>query len=129
MTPFGEKLRALRASKGITQAQFAKAMDVSPAYISALEHGRKGAPPWPLVQKVIQYFELIWDAAEEIENLARLSRPKVTIDTAGLDAKATTLVNQFARVLPQLDDVGLEGVADSITEAQSDSIARRRSDK
>lgn len=44
MTPFGEKLRALRDARGITQAELASALDVSPAYLSALEHGKRGAP-------------------------------------------------------------------------------------
>ncbi|HCA13789.1 MAG TPA: transcriptional regulator, partial [Alphaproteobacteria bacterium] len=36
MTPFGEKMKALRAEKGLTQQQQADQLGVSKAYISAL---------------------------------------------------------------------------------------------
>ena len=108
MTPFGEKLRQLRAEKGINQAELAKILDVSPAYLSALEHGKKGAPSFLLVQKAIQYFGLIWDDAEEFLQTARHSRPKITIDTAGLTAPATLVANLLADKISRLDDDKLE---------------------
>ncbi|TIT83335.1 MAG: helix-turn-helix transcriptional regulator, partial [Mesorhizobium sp.] len=36
MTPFGEKLRALRAERGLSQKAMAEAIGVSAAYLSAL---------------------------------------------------------------------------------------------
>ena len=38
MTPFAEAVRKLRARKGVTQKEMAAALNVSPAYLSALEH-------------------------------------------------------------------------------------------
>jgi hypothetical protein len=55
---------------------------VSAAYLSALEHGRRGAPSWPL-QKTIGYFNIIWDEAEELEQLAWSSHSKGRDDTVG----------------------------------------------
>ena len=97
MTPFGAKLRAMRRDRGITLAQMATEIGVSPAYLSALEHGRRGRPPWPLVQAVIAYFNVIWDEAEELTRLAELSHPRVVVDTAGLSPEATELANVLAR--------------------------------
>ncbi|MBL4801927.1 MAG: helix-turn-helix transcriptional regulator [Emcibacter sp.] len=105
MTPFGQKIRQLRKDKGINQKQMAADLGVSPAYLSALEHGHRGAPTWAMVQRVISYFHLIWDDAEEIEQLARQSHPKITIDTSGLSAEAVTLVNQLARKVRGLSHV------------------------
>ena len=102
MTPFGKKIRELRKNKGINQKQMASDMDVSPAYLSALEHGHRGQPTWAMVQRVISYFHLIWDDAEEIEQLARLSHPRITVDTSGLSAEAVTLVNQLSRKIRSL---------------------------
>lgn len=96
MTPFGKKIRELRKNKGVNQKQMARDMDVSPAYLSALEHGHRGQPNWAMVQYVIRYFDLIWDDAEEIEQLARLSHPRITVDTSGLSVEAVVLVNQLA---------------------------------
>lgn len=97
MTPFGEKVRELRQAKGINQKQMAKKLAISPAYLSALEHGHRGRPSWALIQQIISFFNIIWDEAEELENLARLSHPRMVVDTAGLSAEATELVNLLNR--------------------------------
>jgi len=49
MTPFGARLRALRATHGLTLKQLAAQLQVSAAYLSALEHGKRGAPSTGLV--------------------------------------------------------------------------------
>ncbi len=108
MTPFGEKIRALRQSRGINQLEMATALDVSPAYLSALEHGKRGKPSWAMLQKIIQYFSLIWDEAEELEELAAISKPKVTIDTTGLDPRATQAANLFSQRVGRLGDRELD---------------------
>ena len=97
MTPFGEKLRALRDESGVSQKEMAAALGVSAAYLSALEHGRRGAPTWALIQKIIGYFNVIWDDAEELQRLAETSHPRVVIDTSGLSPAATELANLLAR--------------------------------
>ena len=41
MTPFGEKMRSLRAERGLQLKDMAAGLGVSSAYLSALEHGRR----------------------------------------------------------------------------------------
>jgi transcriptional regulator with XRE-family HTH domain len=108
MTPFGAKIRALRESRGQTLKQMAQALDVSPAYLSALEHGRRGMPTWFMVQRIIAHFNVIWDEAEELLRLAEMSDPRVTVDTAGLDPAATELANLLARKISGLSRKSLE---------------------
>lgn len=96
MTPFGAKIRELRKKRGVTLSQMAEALSVSPAYLSALEHGRRGRPTWFMVQRIIAFFNVIWDEAEELQRLAEYSDPKVSIDTGGLDPEATELANVLA---------------------------------
>ena len=103
MTPFGAKLRELRADRGITLADMAKAINVSSAYLSALEHGKRGRPSWHLVQSIIAYLNIIWDEAEELVKLSRLSHPRITIDTAGLDPETTELANRLSKSISKLD--------------------------
>jgi len=102
MTPLGAKLRALRESRGVTLKDMAKALNVSSAYLSALEHGRRGTPTWVLLQRIITYFNIIWDEAEELQRLAELSDPRVTVDTGGLAPEATELANRLARDIGSL---------------------------
>jgi transcriptional regulator with XRE-family HTH domain len=102
VTPFGRKLRALREAHGVSQAELAHALHVSPAYLSALEHGRRGKPIAGLIHQINERFGLIWDEAEEMARLARLSHPRVVVDTAGLSPEATELANTLARRIREL---------------------------
>lgn len=107
MTPFGERLRRMRRQRNVSQKEMAAAIGVSAAYLSALEHGRRSAPSWALVQKIIGYFNVIWDEAEELEHLARTSHPRVVIDTTSLGPAATRLANLLAASIAELraDDI------------------------
>ena len=129
MTPFGERVRTLRNERGVTQADMAAALGVSPAYLSALEHGRRGRPTWVLVQRVIGYLNVIWDEAEELQRLAEVSHPRVTVETAGLGADATRLANRLAETVAILDpeDVRrlLADLEASAARAEAESRARR----
>ncbi len=104
MTPFGEKLRFLRKSRNVSQKNMAAALNVSPAYLSALEHGYRGKPQWSIVQRIITYFNIIWDDAEELQYLASISDPKTKLNTAGLSANATKLANMLAGNIVRLSE-------------------------
>ncbi|MBO1073120.1 helix-turn-helix domain-containing protein [Roseomonas marmotae] len=93
MTPFGARLRQLREERGVTLSGLAAALQVSAAYLSALEHGRRGRPSAGLIHQVNEYFGL-WD--DEMTRLARISHPRVVLDTAGLSPAATALANELA---------------------------------
>ena len=108
MTPFGARLRKLRADRGMTQKTLADRLNVSPAYLSALEHGRRGRPGHGLVMEICGHLDLIWDQAEDLKRLAEQSHPKVTLDTGGLSPRATELANLMRRRLPDLSDSDLE---------------------
>ncbi|MDR3518529.1 MAG: helix-turn-helix domain-containing protein [Azospirillaceae bacterium] len=108
MTPFGQRMRELRASRGITLKAMAVDLAISPAYLSALEHGKRGQPSAQLVRQICGYFNIIWDDADAMERLATLSHPRVTVDTAGLNPKATELANRLARRIRNLDEGTLE---------------------
>ena len=117
MTPFGERLRKLRLEKNLTQKHMAQALGVSSAYLSALEHGKRGRPSWHLVQGVIAYFNIIWDDAEDLARLAKLSHPRITIDTAGLSPSATELANRLARDITKLDETKIRTLISTFGEA------------
>ena len=108
MTPFGEKLRAMRAERGVQLKAMARALGVTPAYLSALEHGQRGRPNRYFVRRVCAYFNIIWDDAEELQRLADLSHPRVVVDTSGLDAGRTELANLLARDIAKLSDETVE---------------------
>ena len=114
MTPLGEKLRAMRDERGVTLKEMAAALQVSSAYLSALEHGRRGKPTFTLLQKIIAYFNVIWDDAEELQRLAEMSDPKVSIDTAGMPPEATELANRLARDIGRLEPEDLTWLSNEV---------------
>jgi len=74
---FGDKLRELRQQAGMTQWQIAERTGVSNTYISALESGRKPAPPHAVVTALAACLEVkektLWDLAQR-EREERLRR-------------------------------------------------------
>src|SRR5690606_15729681 len=99
-TPFGKAVRHLRERKGVSQKEMALALGVSAAYLSALEHGRRGMPSFDFLQRVAGYFNIIWDEAEDLFRIAQISDPRVVIDTAGLppDRKSTRLNSSHVKI-------------------------------
>ena len=108
MTPFGQKLRQLRAARNMTLKDLAKALHVTPAYLSALENGKRGKPSKGLVHQVSAALGIIWDDAEELARLAALSDPRPRVDTSGLSAKATEVANRLAADIARLSDAELD---------------------
>ncbi|BBK34672.1 transcriptional regulator with XRE-family HTH domain [Stella humosa] len=126
MTPFGEAVRGLRAERGITLKAMACDLQISAAYLSALEHGRKGRPSRALLIQVCEYFGIIWDDAEALERAARLSHPRVVVDTSGLGPRATELANRMARSMRHLSPATVEAMHRLLDAAERPRPGRRR---
>ena len=56
------------------------------------------------MHRVCQYLGIIWDEAEDLQRLADLSHPRVTVDTAGLSVEATELANRLAAQIHDLPE-------------------------
>ncbi len=107
MTPFGARIRALREARGVTLSRMAEDLGISPAYLSAMEHGKRSRPTPGLVRQICLYFGIIWDDADELMALANRSRPRVVVDTAGLPPVATELANLLAATIRDLPEATL----------------------
>ena len=114
MTPLGARIRQLREERGISLKDMAQALNISSAYLSALEHGRRGKPTGFLLHRMIAFFNVIWDEAEDLQRLAEISDPKITIDTAGLVPEATELTNRLAADIGKLDAEDLRFLRDEL---------------
>ena len=122
MTPFGQKLRDIRAERGLSLKDMAAGLQVTPAYLSALEHGKRGRPNRRFVHRVCQFLNIIWDDAEALQRLADLSHPRVVIDTSGLSAQATELANRLSEQIVDLDE---ESLARMMAELGDPEVAAR----
>ncbi|MDX1732677.1 MAG: transcriptional regulator, partial [Aurantimonas coralicida] len=76
------------------------------------------------------YLNVIWDDAEELERLAELSHPKVTVETAGLGPDATALANRLAETIANMPEADLKRLRaeleEAATRAEEALRARRR---
>ncbi|NBR11795.1 MAG: transcriptional regulator, partial [Alphaproteobacteria bacterium] len=66
----------------------------------------------------IHYFNIIWDEADELQRLAELSDPRISLKTSGLSPKATELANRLARDIGELSDEDLSRLLDVLNEAR-----------
>ena len=123
MTPFGHRMRQLRAARGLTQQQQADQLGVSKAYISALETGSRGQPSAPFVDQICAWLGLIWDDAEELKALAAISHPKPTIDASRATPQAVALANLLSQHIGRLDEAACERLVAALHE----EIARIKS--
>lgn len=114
MTPLGARIRQMREERGISLKDMAAALNVSSAYLSALEHGKRGRPTGFLLHRIIAFFNVIWDEAEELQRLAEVSDPKVTIDTGGMLPEATELTNRLRDDISRLEPEDLKFLRDEL---------------
>jgi transcriptional regulator with XRE-family HTH domain len=126
MTPFGVRLRQLRAERGISLKEMADSLGVSGAYLSALEHGRRGRPTHAMVVAICALLNIIWDEADELMRLARISHPRVTVDTAGLSPAATELANLLAERIRNLPPERTERILQIIKSVPAGPVRRRK---
>ena len=98
----------------------AERLHVSSAYLSKLERGKCGQPSAVLIDQICAMLGLIWDDAENLKNLALVSRPRVVIDTENLGSEATHAANLFAALLPQLDDREIQAALDWLHKKKQD---------
>jgi len=103
-TPFGLKLSELRALRGMSLKELAARLNVTPAYLSALETGARGVPNRRFLHKICQVFAIIWDEADELADLAATSNPQPVIDVRGKSASHVKLANLVSEQVPDLTD-------------------------
>ncbi|MBE0635789.1 helix-turn-helix domain-containing protein [Candidatus Bipolaricaulota bacterium] len=80
MATFGERIRDLRQEQGLTQWQVANHTGVSNTYISALESGRKPAPPHAIVTALASCLQVSEDTLWDLARTERENRLRRRID-------------------------------------------------
>jgi len=117
MTPFGAAVRKIRKERGITQKAMAAALGVSPAYLSALESGKRGKPGFDFLQRVAGYLHIIWDEADDLFRVAAISHPRVVVDTSGLPPEYTAFANRLAAEIRDLAPHTIDQMTELLSKA------------
>ena len=107
MTPLGAELRSIRAALDMSLKEFAARIDVTPSYLSALEHGHRGVPTDEMMQRIVAALPVSREQVGQLMDLVRVSRPKVQIETAALEPEATELANRLADNIQKLSKENL----------------------
>jgi len=103
MTPFGLFMRKLRLEQGLLLKDMADSMGVSSAYLSALEHGKKGTPKPEFVSALEAKLKLSVAQKAELRDAVRNSATQVAIPSK-VTPLAFETAHAFARMLPDLSE-------------------------
>jgi hypothetical protein len=79
-----------------------------------------------MVVAICAQLNIIWDEADELMRLARLSHPRITVDTAGLSPRATELANLLAERIRRLPPEKVERVLEILRSEPAPPPRRRR---
>lgn len=98
LTPFGKTVRKLRIDADCTMADMAEALGVTPAYLSAVEVGRKPVND-RLVEKAVDFFDRRLDNFDRGALIAAADRTRDSVDVSCLSEEQRQGVAAFARRL------------------------------
>lgn len=101
----------------MTLKAHAAAVGVTPAYLSALEHGHRGLPTREMLERIASGLGLEEQDALRLQDLLGFSRPKVTLDTCGLTPIATEVANRLAVSISKLNDAELNALLNFLNRA------------
>lgn len=96
LTPLGKQIRKYRLDKEIILSQMAHELDVSSAYLSSIETGKRNINS-DLIEKIISFFELDKTKAEHLRDLAAQSQNTIKLPLDNLSNSSRELVAAFAR--------------------------------
>jgi transcriptional regulator with XRE-family HTH domain len=109
VTPFGKFMRNVRLEKGLLLKDVAHMLEVTSAYLSALEHGKKGVPNAGLLSKLENHMKLTTEQKKEMRRAAAMSITSVSISSKASPFAFET-ANAFARKLPNLSEQQLRRI-------------------
>jgi transcriptional regulator with XRE-family HTH domain len=123
LTPFGKAVRKLRLEKELRLLDLARRIDRSPAFISAVETGRKPIPD-SFVVLVARAMNCSASEVRELRRAADHTRKEVRVDT--LSGEQRELVAAFARKLDDVPDDLKARLKKVVLQSSSGEIPFRR---
>lgn len=102
VTEFGKVLRKIRKEKGDSLRDLAGKLEISAAFLSAMEVGKKKIPS-EYAGKIAAIYELPEAVKSEIEDSIAISNNRLQLDFTGLNAKQKEASLSFARKIKSAD--------------------------
>ena len=110
----------------MTLKAHAAAVGVTPAYLSALEHGHRGLPTRKMLERIASGLGLEEHDTHRLQELLELSRPKVTLDTCGLTPIATEVANRLATSISSLNEAELNALLNFLKRAGPEPVEQTK---
>lgn len=108
LTEFGKCIRKIRIEHGAILADMAKSLDVTPSYLSAVEHGKRKIPnTW--IESIAKAYDLTRDEIIDLQNAAERSRNEIVIPL-GNSRERDDVALTFARVFDNCDQETLSNL-------------------
>lgn len=118
-TRLGRFLKILRINHDQILKDMAELLGVSPAFLSAVENGKKNMPEsWKEQLRTI--YSLNAEQCEELELAALESKKQVILDLEGAAKPRKQLACSFARNFKDMDDKTIERILKILQESQGD---------
>ncbi len=112
LTPFGKALRKIRIDRDMLLKEMADRASLTPAFLSAVESGRKPIPHY-LVDRIVSSSGLDEEARNQLRSAAELSAQSVQIDLSRMTSDFDrSLAIQLARNFDGLDDERKQAIKD-----------------
>lgn len=103
ITNFGKELRKLRIDNDELLKNMADKLGVTISYLSAVEHGKREVPDdW--IDTISELYQLSDAEKDNLEDLAYMSKNKVSIDLLEVNDKKKNTALAFARKFDNLSD-------------------------
>ncbi|HCB93200.1 MAG TPA: XRE family transcriptional regulator [Selenomonas sp.] len=103
VTAFGKFCRKLRIDRGQIMLNMAESLQVSPAFLSAVENGKKNIPAhWG--QKIIELYRLSEEKSQELLSAIEKSKTEVRINLSEHSEQDRNLAIVFAREFDSLNE-------------------------
>lgn len=109
LTLFGKKIRKMRIDKEVRLKDMAHDLEVTSAYLSAVETGKKNIAP-DVFESIVKYFGLNINEREKLNKDAQDSRTSVKIKLTDASNQTRELVASFARKLDSLEPTDIEKI-------------------
>ncbi len=123
LTPFGVAIRKLRLDKGMRLLDLAKRIGLSPAFLSAIETGKKPIPD-AYVVRVARAMELSPAEIRELRRAADRTRKEVGVEELPEDQRE--LVAAFARKLDELPSDMMEKLKKIVLKSSDTEVPFQR---
>ncbi|MDD3171847.1 MAG: helix-turn-helix transcriptional regulator [Bacilli bacterium] len=118
ITEFGKKLRKMRFERNETLKSMALKLEVSSAFLSAVENGNK-AIPYDLPIKVINKYHLVGKECDEIIWLSKVSSAHIRVMMTDLDTTRRNLAVKFSKEIANLDEEQVNEIYEILNKKRS----------